>query len=214
MGTTTLTAKLTKMNLPQAGVVLDFSTDLGNFITATTSGDTISATTGADGTATVTFQGSTSAGAATITVAPHLIQQLTATTTVTMPALGSIVIGTIQNPVMGVKFSGVDEQSSISAELLYTQQKPSPEGPGVRFEHQQLQGSQISTPFAPDTATCRQSAGCLAFIGATQSPAGKPDTAGLAFVNLYSGTAAGLVSISVSAAARGPTRTLSAQNMA
>src|SRR5262249_44774406 len=68
--------------------------------------------------------------------------------------------------------------------------------------------------FAPDTATCRQSAGCLAFIGATQSPAGKPDTAGLAFVNLYSGTAAGLVSISVSATAGGETRTFTVQNIA
>jgi hypothetical protein len=213
LATTTITAKLTKTAVPQIGVVLDFSTDLGAFVTGTTTAATTSASTGADGTATVTFQGSAAAGVATITVAPHSLQQLTQTTTVTMPALGSIVLGTIQNPVMGVKFSGVDEQNSISVKLLDTEQKPYPDGLAVRFEHQQLQNSLISMPFAPDTATCKQAAGCLGYIGETSSPT-KADTQGLAFVNLYSGTAAGLVSISVSATAGEQTRTFTVQNIA
>jgi hypothetical protein len=135
------------------------------------------------------------------------------TAVVTMPALGSITIASVQNPVMGVKYSGFNEQNQVSVLLLDTSQKPYPDGLEVRFEHQQLGRSTISTPLAPDSATCLQASGCLAYIGKTASPPDKPDTLGIATVNLYSGTAAGPVSVSVTADAGGATRNFTVSNI-
>src|SRR5262249_5301507 len=122
--------------------------------------------------------------------------------------------GTIQNQVMGVKFSGFREQNQISVLLLDTDQKPYPDGLAVRFEHQQLGGTTISTPLAPDTASCMQAHGCIAFIGQTASPIDKPDSTGLASVNLNSGTAAGPVAIGVTASAGHRDRNFTVNNIA
>ncbi len=131
-----------------------------------------------------------------------------------MPALGSIEPGTIQNPVMGVKYSGWNEQNQISVLLLDTEQKPYPDGLAVRFEHQQLGGSTISVPATADTDSCKQANGCLGYLGQTVSPSDSPDTQGKAYVNLYSGTAFGLVGITVTATAGGVVRNYTIQNIA
>src|SRR5262249_42811243 len=160
---TTITAKVTKTNVAQVGVQLDFTTNLGSFVVGAGTAATASVATGSDGTATVTFQASAAAGRATIGVALHDLPQVAQSTSVTMPALGSITVASIQNQVMGVKFSGFNEQNHISVLLLDTEQKPYPDGLDVRFEHQQLSGSTISTPFTADTASCLKAFGCLGF---------------------------------------------------
>jgi hypothetical protein len=211
--TTTVTAKVTKQTVAQADTVVSFAVDLGGFIGAS-QGAPISATTGTDGTATVTYQASATAGTATITAGLRDVPQVSQTAFIVMPSLGSITIGSIQTQVMGVKSSGFNEQNSISVLVLDTEQKPYPDGLAVRFEHQQLGNSAISTPFAPDTATCLAANGCVAFVGQVSSPPDTPDTTGLAAVNLYSGTAAGPVSINVTATAGGVGRNFTVQNIA
>ncbi len=212
--TTTVTVTVTKTSTPQAGASLTLTTNFGAFVVGGSPVASTVVATGADGTATVTFQASATAGTATITAALTAVPQVSLTTLVTMPALGSIQIGVIQNPVMGVKYSGWNEQNQISVLLLDTQQKPYPDGLNVRFEHQQLGGSTISTPWTPDTGTCLQANYCLGYLGQTTSPAGAPDTQGMAYVNLYSGTAAGLVAIKVTATAGGITSNYTIQNIA
>lgn len=211
--TTTVTAKVTKTTVAQPDIVVSFATDLGGFVGAT-QGAPLTATTGDDGTATVAFQASATAGTATLTAGLRDVPQVSQTAFITMPSLGSITIGSIQTQVMGVKFSGFNEQNSLSVLLLDTDQKPYPDGLAVRFEHQQLGGSTISTPFATDTATCVAANGCLAFVGQVSSPTDKPDTTGLAAVNLYSGTAAGPVSVNITATAGGVGRNFTVQNIA
>jgi len=214
--TTAVTATVTKTGAPLAGAQVTLQTTLGSFVGAPAPGTSITVGTDANGNAIATFQASATAGTATITAFPTAVPLLTVTTQIAMPALGSIQVASIQNPVMGVKFSGFNEQNAISVLLLDTDQKPYPDGLQVVFEHQPLGGSQISTPWTDGTVApdlCAQPA-CLRYLTATQSPSDKPDSAGLAFVNLYSGTAAGPVSIQVKATANQVTRTFTVQNVA
>ncbi len=212
--TTTVTAKVVSAGAPQANVGVTFATSVGGFVVGPATTTVASVATGADGTATVTFRASAVPSVASITASLTSIPQVNLSTTVTMPALGSIQIGAIQNEVMGVKYSGWNEQNQISVLLLDTAQQPYPDGLAVRFEHQQLGGSTISTPPAADSGSCVQAQGCLAYVGQTSSPGGAQDSQGLAYVNLYSGTAAGLVSIAVTASAGGATRSFTIQNIA
>jgi hypothetical protein len=213
--TTTVSVKATKLTQVQAGVTLDFTTDIGAFVIGPqATSKTTTAQTGLDGIASVTFQASDAAGLATIVVSLHEVPQVTQQTLIDMPALGSIVIGNVQHQVMGVKYSGFNEQNQVSVLLLDTNQRPYPDGLEVRFEHQQLGGSSISTPYAADTSSCVAAKGCLAYLGQTASPADKPDSAGVAALNLYSGTLAGPVAISATATAADVTRTFIVQNMA
>ncbi|HTP52377.1 MAG TPA: Ig-like domain-containing protein [Anaeromyxobacteraceae bacterium] len=213
--TTAVTAKVLSGGAPSANMSVTFTTTAGAFVVGSGTASTAVVATGSDGTATATFQASAAPAVATITAAITSIPQVNLPVTVTMPALGSIQVGNVQNPVMGVKYSGWFEQNQISVSLLDTAQQPYPDGLTVTFEHQQLGGSTISTPWTDDVpGNCLQSSGCLRYLGQTTSPAGSPDTTGLAYVNLYSGTAAGLVSIAVTASAGGVTRSFTIQNIA
>jgi hypothetical protein len=213
LATTTVTAKVVKKSTPQAGVAVDFTTTAGAFATETDPNATmVTAFTGADGTVTVPFRASLEAAKATVTVSLHDLPPVAQMTTITMPALGTIVIGKILNPVMGVKYSGFNEQNVVTVSLIDTEQKPYPDGLAVRFEHQQLAGSTITQPYTPDTATCLKSVGCYGHISQTMSP-GMPDTGGIAAIDLYSGTAAGPLSVLVTANAGGISRSFTIQNI-
>lgn len=209
LATAQVTVTLTSSGGPVSGAAVTLATDLGAVAPA-------SAATGADGKAVFTFTSSATAGTATLTAGFAGPPALSVTTRIAMPALGSIQVASIQNPVMGVRTSGFYEQSAIQVLLLDTEQKPYPDGLQVIFEHQPLGGSQISAPWTDSAAApdiCVQP-GCLRYLTATRSPSDKPDSAGLAYVNLYSGTAAGPVSIQVMATADQVTRTFTVQNMA
>jgi hypothetical protein len=213
---TTITVKATNAGVLQSGTQLTLSTNLGTFVTTAGASTTATVATGTDGTAAVTFRASAASGTAKITAALTAAPAVNQSVLVTMPALGAIVIPAdgIQNALMGVKYSGWNEQNRIAVALLDTDQKLYPDGLAVRFEHQQLGGSTISSPLAADTATCVAARSCVGFVGQTASPSGTPDTDGLAVVKLYSGTAAGQTSIKVTATAGGVTRTFTVQNMA
>jgi hypothetical protein len=219
---TPIQISVTRDGVPAAGVDVALGTTTGAFVVGGSPALTTSVTTGLDGTAVVTFRSSSTAGTAVVTATATVAgqPQVTRSASIAMPALGSIEVASIQNPVMGVKHSGWNQQNQITVKLLDDQQQPYPDGLEVRFEHQQIGsvtpegGSTISTPWATDTSDCVKTSGCLGFLGATASPAGASDPAGLASVNLYSGTAAGLVTVKVSATAGGATRTLTVQNIA
>jgi len=205
--TTPVVIKVTKNAQGQAGVDVTLSASLGALSATTTR-------TAADGTATVTFTASAAPGVASITASLTAVPLVAQSATVTMPALGSVQVGSVQFPVMGVRGSGYREIDPIVISVLDDQGKPYPDGLAVRFEHNQLGGSLLSAPLSPDTATCLASAGCIGFEGATASPVGSQDTAGLAQVNLHSGTVAGTLSVLVTAAAGGITRTFTVPNVA
>jgi len=155
------------------------------------------------------FQAPSSAGVATIKATMTSLPQVSLTTQVTMPQLGSIQLaaGGVQNPVMGVKYSGWNEQNVVTIALLDTTQQTYPDGLAVRFEHQRFGGSTISTPWAADTATCKQASGCIGYLAQT-------DATGQATVNVYSGTAAGLVLLTATATAGGSTIVFPVSNIA
>ncbi len=218
---TTLNVTLLSQGKPLSGTQVDLSlpdTSLGTLAPGNASGVTAFATvtTDSNGKAVATFTASgTSAGAATLSASTNG-GLVTASATVTMPALGQISLvpvslgAGIQYPVMGVKDSGWQEQNQIKLQLLDTAQQPYPDGLTVSFEHQELGGSTLSTPAA---ACATPAANCTAFVGATAST-GAPDSQGVAQVYLYSGTFAGTVSISASATAGGVKRTYLVQNIA
>jgi hypothetical protein len=206
--TTAVRARVIRDGAAQVGFPVDFTTDAGTLLSTT-------AVTGADGTASVVFQAPATAGTATITASLRGgLSQVKATALVDMPTLGSISIGAMQTQVMGVKFSGFNEQNQISVLVLDAEQRPYPDGLAVRFEHKRLGGSTISTPHTGDTETCLAANGCLGFQGVTASAPGRPDMQGLATVSLFSGTAAGPVIVTVSATAGGVTRNFTIQNVA
>ena len=205
VSTTPVTVTATSAGAPAAGTTVSLSTDLGSVAPA-------SAVTDADGVASFTFTASATAGEATLTAGVAGPPALTLTARIVMPALGSIQVASIQNPVMGVRTSGFNEQNLVEVLLLDTEQMPYPDGLQVEFRHLPLGGSRISTPWT-DGAGCTAPA-CQRFLGATASPSGAPDTAGIAEVRLESGTAAGLVAIRVSASAGGVSRTFTVQNIA
>ncbi len=215
--TTTVTVTVTKDSAPLAGSQVTLQTTFGTFAGAPAPGNSVTLGTNASGEAIATFQASATAGTATITAFPTAVPLLTVTTQIAMPALGSIQLVTEGDPafkqVLGVKYSGWNEQSAIQVLLLDTDQKPYPDGLKVSFEHQQFGGSEISQPWT-DTATCKASAGCLHHDTVIVSPSGSPDTAGIAKVSLYSGTAAGLATILVTATAGGNPRSYPIQNIA
>jgi hypothetical protein len=200
--TTAIVVKVTSQGTAQPGTGVTLSTTLGS-LSATT------ATTGADGTATVTFTASATTGAATITASITAIPLVSQSVVVTMPVLGAITLpaGGIQFPVMGVNGSGYREINGIVVALADDQGLAYPAGLAVRFEHQQLGGSQLSAPPTPDTPTCFAASGCVGFLGAT-------DAGGLARVNLSSGRVAGTLSVVVTATAGGISRTFTVPNVA
>lgn len=208
---TTVTATVKHDGAVAPGVPVSFTTDLGTFGGGTT---TATATTGSDGKASVIFHASATDGAATVR-ATLAAASLSQSVVITMPALGSIQLGTLLYPVMGVRYSGWNEQNQISVILLDAQQQPYPDGLAVRFEHQQLGGSTISTPWASDVpGSCLQADGCLGFLGQVTSPTNAPDSTGKATVSLQSGTTSGLVSVQATATAGGVTRSMAIQNVA
>ncbi len=213
---TTVTASATSTGVPLAGTVVTFTvvlpagSALGGFVApapATGTVLTLASTTGADGKAAVKFRASDLPGQAKITAA-FTAQQTSVSmpTTVTMPALGSLAAGAVQYPTLGARSSGWQEQGLIGVKVLDTDGLPYPDGLAVRFEHAAVGGSFIATPGSnPIGCAAVPPAPCVVF-GATASPAGTPDAEGLARVDLYSGTVAGLVTVKASATAGGVTR--------
>ncbi len=202
VATTSIAVKVTSQGQPQAGIGLTLSTTLGKLSAAT-------ATTDSDGTAAVTFTASDTFGVATVTASITATPLVSQSALVTMPVLGAISLpaGGVQFQVMGVVGSGYREFSGVAIALADDQGLAYPEGLAVRFEHQQLGGSLLSTPATPDTTTCIAATGCIGFLGTT-------DAGGIARVNLYSGRVAGTLNIVVTATAGGITRTFTVPNVA
>jgi hypothetical protein len=218
LATTTVKLVVTKDKNPLPNTLVTFTTNLGGFLIGSgiPAVSTTTASTDSDGTATVTFQADEDSGVATVTAAIN--SAVSTIAYITLPALGAIQIGALQNPVMGVRSSGWNEQNQISVLLLDTEQKPYPDGLMVRFEHQQFGGSSISQPWT-DSDDCKKPTvaganGCLGYEAVVTSPADKPDTSGLAYVNLYSGNASGLPSVQVTATAGKVTRSYTIQDIA
>ncbi|HYD51795.1 MAG TPA: Ig-like domain-containing protein, partial [Gemmatimonadaceae bacterium] len=210
---TTVTATVTSNGTPASGVSVEFTTDLGDF--GAGAGTSVSRTTGADGKASVTFRASAADGTATVHATLTASSAVTQSAVIVMPALGSIQLGSLLYPVMGVRHSGWNEQNQISVVVLDANQQPYPDGLAVRFQHQRLNGSTISTPWAADVpGSCEQANGCLAYMGQIASPTNAPDTTGKATVSLQSGTSSGLVSVEATVTAGGVTRGMTIPNIA
>jgi Big-like domain-containing protein len=187
--TTVVTAKLRTGADAAVGVPLTFSTTSGTLSAAT-------GITGADGTAQVTFTGTATPGVATITAKVTAQPAIALSTTVTMPALGSIALGQgLKYNVMGVKGSGFQESNQIVLSVLDDHDLAYPEGLAVQFVHQPLGGSSLVSSIL-DTTTCQL----------PRCATGITDANGAVAVNLASGTIAGTLSVVATAAAGGQTR--------
>ncbi|BDG10420.1 Ig-like domain-containing protein [Anaeromyxobacter paludicola] len=205
---TLVTLSVSKSGSAAANATVNLSTTLGTLSAPSVQTDST-------GKATVLLTSDENGGIATITGTVAQAPLVSMTATVAMPLLGSITVVPVTAPVLGAKYSGFNEQIPISVLLLDTNQQPYPDGLAVRFEHQQLGGSEISKPFTADTSTCTAATHCLGYLGATASTkTGKADSDGLAAVNLYSGTVAGPVAIKVTATAGGLQRSYVIQNLA
>jgi hypothetical protein len=197
--TTAVVVKVTKSGTAQSGVPITLTTTLGTLSAP-------SALTGADGTATVTFTASAASGAATVTAALTAVPLVSQSVVITMPAMGQLQ-GAVLYSVMGVSGSGYREINPITVNLVDDQGAAYPAGLDIRFEHQQVGNSKLSTPATPDTATCLAASGCVGYLGQT-------NVSGVATANLYSGTLAGTLSVVVSATAGGVTRSFTVPNVA
>jgi hypothetical protein len=195
---TSVVVAVTGEGAPLPGMDVTISTSLGT-LSATTG------TTGADGTTTFTFTASSTPGVATLTAT--VASTITATATITMPGLGSLQIPETfaQHAVMGAKGSGWNELGSIQVQVLDETGNPYPDGLAVRFEHRQLGGSTLGAPLTADTATCTAAAGCVGYLGAVSSGGAAQET-GLASAMLQSGTVAGTLTVTATAAVGGVTR--------
>jgi hypothetical protein len=195
---------VTKDGAAQSGIALDLTTDAaapGGLSSAT-------ATTGADGKATVTFTATAIATTAHVTAAVHSVPLVNQTAAITMPALGQMALGApVTYPVMGVRGSGYHEINQISVAVLDDKGLAYPDGLDVRFEHQQVGGSTLSTPLTADTATCLAATGCIGYQWVT-------NIAGAATFNLYSGTLAGTLAVVATTTAGGQFRTFQVPNVA
>jgi hypothetical protein len=183
---------VTHKGVAKSGVSLGFSVSpaLGTISPATP------VTTNAQGRAQVTFTSGGPIGVATITATVTGVGAK-GTTTVTMPAIGEVRLSTggILYSVMGVRTSGFQEQNQLTVEVVDAEQRPYPDGLEVTFEHRPLGGSALSDPLPIGSTTCAASP-CVQSSVVLGS-------GGLASVRLYSGTVAGIVRVSASAAAGG-----------
>lgn len=171
---------------------------------------TVEAVTDASGVATVYFKAPAAPVKAVLTAKITAKPEISHSAAIDMPRLGAMKLARVQYPVMGARSSGVNEQNLLTVVLLDTEQKPYPDGLAVTFRHQQLGGSEISKPWAMDTATCKGPGAtppgtCLSHVAAITSPAGEPDSTGEASVSLYPGTLAGSVTVAATATAAGRT---------
>ncbi len=184
---------------PAANMAVTVSTTAGTFGTATTA----RGTTGKDGTATFTLTAPDRPGVAVITASPDLVPSVSASTTITIPRLGSIQIpaGFATSPVMGVATSGWNEIGGVAVQVLDDRGQPYPDGLAVHFEHRQLGGSTFGAPLG--TCAASSPAPCVAYDGATTSPADKPDTEGMATAPILSGTVAGTLAVTATTTAYG-----------
>ncbi len=118
------------------------------------------------------------------------------------PVLGLIRFVQQDHDVMGVQSSGRREQNVIVFELVDTEGNPYPAGLNVSFEHDRLGGSTIGFT----TPNCNSSNRCF--------DTHQTDAQGRARVQLNSGTAYGVVSVTAQATAGGVTRQLTHGNIA
>lgn len=180
---------------------------------------TVEAVTDSSGVATVYFKAPATPVRATLTAKMTARPTISQSATIEMPRLGAMQLARVQYPVMGARSSGVNEQNLLTVVLLDTEQRPYPDGLAVRFQHQQLGGSELSRPWAMDTATCKGPGAtppgtCLAHVAAIVSPSDATDSTGEASVNLYPGTLAGSVTVMATATAGGRTITYTLPSVA
>jgi hypothetical protein len=216
-----VSVKVTSAGSPAAGVAVTVTTTAGAIATtpAVTALTAVDAVTDATGTAVVYFKAPAAAVRATVTAAVTAVPEVSHSAVIEMPVLGALQLSRVLFPVMGARSSGINEQNVLTVVLLDADQKPYPDGLGVRFQHAQLGGSELAKPWAPDSVTCRGPGAtppgtCIAHDSRIASPAGAPDSTGEASVNLYSGTLAGSVTVTATATAGGKTLSFAIPNLA
>lgn len=180
-------------------------------IAVSAGGGTLSSGTGttdANGLVTVQLTAPAAAAVATITATATAAPAATGTATVTFPRLGTIEFTDkpVEHLVQGVKGSGWNELGFLQVRVLDDTGAVYPDGLPVRFQHQQLGGSTLTS--ALNDASCTALAGCVFTSQTTTSGAGDPDSAGLATAWIHSGTQAGTLRIAASATIAGVTRSV------
>ena len=201
LATTTVLVTVKNGTGPASGVPVTLTASAGGVAPA-------SKNTAADGTASFVFTAPATAALATLTATatPASGTPATLTTTITMPALGSLELGSMTYNVMGVKGSAYQEQNQLVVSALDDQGAPYPDGLLVKFDHVSTGGSALSLTLPP--AGCTALTPCSIVSTPAASPLGKPDSAGLASVWLSSGTLAGPYQVVASATAGGVTRNI------
>jgi hypothetical protein len=188
---------------PQTGKVVDLTTSLGGLSVA-------QVTTDGSGKASVELTSAAAAGIATVT-GTLAVETTVGTTEVSFPALGEIKMSSRQYDVMGVKFSGYQEQNTLVIELLDTDQEPYPHGLDICFSHQTLgQGVNASTIFSTSPVV---DPSCVS-SGNTVRVNVHSNVDGLATINLASGTVAGTVQVSAGTSAAGVSRNFDLPSLA
>jgi hypothetical protein len=172
---------------------------------------TATQSTGVDGTATFSYTAlngvnPVNPGVVTLTasVTPASGNPITLDAKVTIPNLGSLVLGSVMFDVMGVSGSGYQEQNQLVVQALDDAGKAYPDGLAVTFSHVSVGGSTLAATLPP-AALCTSTATCTS-TGATTSPLDTPDSAGLASTWLLSGALAGPYYVTASATVGGVTR--------
>ena len=154
LATTTVLVTVKNGSSPAAGVPVTLTATAGTVPPG-------SKNTAADGTASFVFTAPSTAALATLTAtaAPTGVTPVSLTTTITMPALGSLELGSMTYNVMGVKGSAYQEQNQLVVSALDDEGAPYPDGLLVKFDHISTGGSAVSLALPP-AATCTAIAPC------------------------------------------------------
>ncbi|MFT3913786.1 MAG: hypothetical protein QM704_06660 [Anaeromyxobacteraceae bacterium] len=175
------------------------------------------ATADSKGIAHFTFTAPATPQAVQLTASLAIVPTLTATATITMPALGALAIAAnapVSPTVLGATGSGWNETGYVSVLVLDDKGQPYPDGLPVRFEHRQLGGSTLAGSLALDTATCKAAQGCVGVDAKTSSAPGTADTVGQATAWLQSGRLAGTLATTATATIAGVTRAVALPTVA
>lgn len=204
VATTTITATLKQNGTPLVGKTIAFASSLA--------GTSLSAAplTDGNGQTTVTLTANDAGGSATVTgtYLPGGGATVTGTATIALPQLGQVNLLSQQHDILGVRFSGFQETSVLTFEVVDTTNLPYPPGLQVDFVHRSLALSYIGA----NEGTC-------APLPGTASPyycrtSGVTDALGRVSVLLTSGRGAGVVSVDAGSTAGGISTGGTASNIA
>lgn len=194
--TSSVSALLRNLTTPVAGAVLDLTVSAGNG-----SVNPVQVVTNGSGIATTTFTSSNLGGFATVQAGYDSGTSIIfGTAQIDQPRLGSIVLFSQTQTVMGVRTSAFNESNTLVFQVNDENAQAYPPGLTVVLTHDQLGGSYIGAP-----------TNCTNNLCTVQQVT---DAQGRVSVVLHSGTAAGVVSVSAGATAGGISQSGTASNIA